>query len=60
MQSFLDVTPYGSSKIRRFGGTYRFHDQIGKSLGVVSDDCSNWQLKQADKVNLAMEFLGFP
>jgi hypothetical protein len=29
---FWDVTPYGSCKNRRFGGTYPLHHQCGKFL----------------------------
>jgi hypothetical protein len=34
---FWDVTPYGSCKSRRFGGTYRHHHQGGKNQGARKD-----------------------
>jgi hypothetical protein len=32
---FWDVTPCGSCKNRRFGGTYQFHQQGDKNSGTV-------------------------
>jgi hypothetical protein len=38
---FWDVTPCGSCKNRRFGGTYRFHPEGGKDWRPSNDVSSN-------------------
>jgi hypothetical protein len=42
-----DVTPYGSSKNRRFGRTYRHHHQVDKNRQDRNNVSSNKQPKHA-------------
>jgi hypothetical protein len=45
---FWDVTPCGSCKNRRFGGTYRLHQQ-GRMSQRARYVSSNWKLKHTAK-----------
>jgi hypothetical protein len=40
---FWDVTPCGSCKNRRFGGSYRLHQQGDKSGWTRNSVSCNWQ-----------------
>jgi hypothetical protein len=44
-----DVTPRGSCKNRRFGGTYHLHRQSDKNRRTLNNVSINWQLKHAAK-----------
>jgi hypothetical protein len=46
---FLDVTPCGTCKKRRFGGTHLLHSRGGKNRRSRNKFSSNWHSKNAAK-----------